>query len=205
MTSGNDNNRRIKIYRFVIIIGALSLVAIAVGMYFVHRLFKTQTPGSRMDLTRVLQGQLKAQEPPVSPNTARVFFTAQGRYLSAEYVELSNKLTAYERITRLMDRLTRGPASKYFEPVLPPKTNLRGVYVVDDMAILDFSKEIEKNFQGGMLTEMLTVYAIVNTVILNQDGINRVQILIEGEVKSSLAGEVDISEPLGMNLNLVRW
>lgn len=206
INSKDDNkNKRGDLLRFIIALGAAALVAAAIGVYFVYRLFETQPSGSQMDLSRVLQEKLKVQEALVSPNTARIFFTTEGRHLSAEFIQLSGELTPYERITRLLDRLTRGPVSKYFEPVLPEKTTLRGVYVVDDEAILDFSRDLEKNFQGGIVSEMLTVYSIVNTVILNVEGVRRVQILIEGEVKASLAGEMDISAPLGVNLNLIRW
>ena len=201
----NIKNKRGNLLRFVIALGAIALVAAAIGVYFIYRLFETQSSASQMDLSRVLQGKLRVQEAPVSPNTARIFFTTDGRYLSAEFIELPGELTPYERITRLLDRLMRGPVSKYFEPVLPEKTTLRGVYVVDDEAILDFSRDLEKNFQGGIVGEMLAVYSIVNTVILNMEGVGRVQILIEGEVKSSPAGEMDISAPLGVNLNLVKW
>jgi len=200
----NKNKRGISI-RFLITLGVAALALIVIGVYFVYRLFETPPPGSQLDFSQVMRQKLQVQESPVSPNTARIFFTTDGRHLSAEFMELSRDLTPYERITRLLNRLTRGPASKYFEPILPENTTLRGVYVVDDEAIVDFTRNLEKNFRGGIINEMLIVYSIVNTVILNVEGVTRVQILIEGEVKPSLGGEIDISAPLGANLNLVRW
>jgi hypothetical protein len=43
---------------------------------------------------------------------------------------------------------------------------------------------------------MLTVYSIVNTAVANLDGIERVQILVEGKEVETLAGHLDLSKPL---------
>ena len=191
--------------RFLITLAAFVLGASIVGVYFIYRLFEIRQTGTHADFSQVTQGKLKVGEAPVSPHTARIFFTTDGRHLSAEFFDLPEDLTPYERITRLLDRLIRGPKSKYFEPVLPDKTSLRGVYIVDNEAILDFSGDLGKNLPGGISPELLAVYSIVNTVILNVEGVNKVQILVEGETLPTLAGEIDISAPLGANPSLVKW
>ena len=202
--------------RFLIVVGALCLVVILLGLFFLYNLFQTPPGTPDLDFSKLrspseilsakgMAPYLSSSKPAVSPNTARVFFTTDGRYLSAELTEISRDLSSYERINRLTDRLIKGPVSKYFEPVIPPGTNLLGLYIGEDEVTLDFSKELQDNFQGGIMAGMLAVYSIVNTVTLNVEGIDRVQILIDGKAASTLAGEIDLSAPFGPNLNLIHW
>jgi hypothetical protein len=52
--------------------------------------------------------------------------------------------------------------------------------------------------------ERSTLYAIVNTLILNLKEIERVQIMIEGKPQTTLAGHFDIRHPKTGDLLLVR-
>ena len=49
---------------------------------------------------------------------------------------------------------------------------------------------------GGSLTELLTVQAIVNAVTANLPAVQRVQILVDGKEVDTIAGHVDIRQPL---------
>jgi len=200
-----NGKRRSGLLRFLLVLVFAAAVAAIIGLRLVDRLFSGPSPPSPLDFSGVLQNMPPSPEKPVSPNTARVFFTTDGRHLHAEILELPRELSSYERTRRLLDRLIRGPASKYFEPVLPPNLGIHGIYIVDDEATIDFSEDLPKGVQGGIIPEMLAVYSIVNTIVLNVEGVSRVQILIDGKIESTLKGEIDISVPLGANLNLVKW
>ncbi len=201
----NDKKKGGDFLRFLVTIGAAALVVIILGLYSLHRIFEVGPSPSRLDFSHVITGRLLLSKAPVSPDTARVFFTTDGRHLSAEVVEIPEDLTLYQRTHRLLTRLLKAPESKYFQPVLPDDVKVRGLYLVDDAVTVDFSKGLTENFRGGIITEMLMVYSIVDTIVLNVQEVNRVQILIGGKVVPTLGGEVDISRPLGANLNLVRW
>ncbi len=89
--------------------------------------------------------------------------------------------------------------------VIPPGTTLRAFYVTErGDAFVDLSREVSANHPGGSFTELLTVYAIVNTVTANLPAIQRVQILIEGKEADTLAGHVDLRRPLQRDQSLVR-
>ncbi len=80
---------------------------------------------------------------------------------------------------------------------LPPGTRLLSVKLKGDILYADFSRELIERHGGGSSGELITVYSIVNTVTLNFPQIKKVQILVEGQKKDTIAGHIDISEPLG--------
>jgi spore germination protein GerM len=71
-------------------------------------------------------------------------------------------------------------------------------------AFVDFSPELASKHSGGSLDELLTVYAIVDTLTVNLPAIARVQILIDGKEADTLAGHIDLRRPLGKNLSWTR-
>jgi Sporulation and spore germination len=89
--------------------------------------------------------------------------------------------------------------------VVPKGTQLRAFYVTDrGDAFVDVSGEVLSAHPGGSLTELLTVYAIVNAVTANLPAVQRVQILVEGKEVDTIAGHVDIRRPLEQDSTLVR-
>jgi sporulation and spore germination protein len=203
--SKEENKSKGKLLKFLIVAASVAVIIIITGLYFIYRLFEYAPPNTGLDFTKIMNKKIISQKAPISPDTARVFFTTDGRYLNAEIVEISRDLSPYERIQILINRLTKGPASKYFEKILPENVTLQAIFIGENEVTLDFSKELSENFQGGTITEMLTVYSIVNTVTLNVDNIQKVQIMTEGKIRTVLSGEIDISRPLSTNLNLIHW
>lgn len=103
----------------------------------------------------------------------------------------------------LVESLIRGP-SGVLSPTIPRETILRSVFIHDKTAYVDFGREISAAHPGGIVTEMLTVYSIVNTVVLNMDGVDQVKLLIEGRDAETLAGHIDIRLPLTADMMLIR-
>ena len=91
-----------------------------------------------------------------------------------------------------------------FISAIPAGTTLRAFYVTDKGdAFVDLSG-ISTSHPGGSLTELLTVYAIVNAVTANLPAVQRVQILVDGKEVDTIAGHVDIRRPLARDASLVR-
>ena len=79
-------------------------------------------------------------------------------------------------IAELIDGPPRGQLS-----TIPAGTQLRAFYLLDDgTAVVDFSPQLEKNHAGSCRMEQLTLFSIVNSLILNVPEIRRVKILING-------------------------
>jgi spore germination protein GerM len=95
-----------------------------------------------------------------------------------------------------------GPAPGALAAAVPDGVRLRAIFVVDrGDAFVDLSAEVRTNHRGGALEELFTVYAIVNALTTNLPSITRVQILIDGEEVDTLAGHVDLRNPLRQSLN----
>jgi hypothetical protein len=79
------------------------------------------------------------------------------------------------------------------------------MFVTDDgTAYLDFSSELSRLHPGGVTAERLTLYAIVNSLVLNLEQVERVQLLFEGQPGSTLCGHLDIRRAKTANLLIVR-
>jgi spore germination protein GerM len=88
---------------------------------------------------------------------------------------------------------------------VPPGTELRALFITDrGEAYVDLSREASFAHAGGTLAELLTVYTIVNALTVNLPAVNSVQLLIEGREVPTLAGHVDVRQPLAENLALVQ-
>ena len=96
----------------------------------------------------------------------------------------------------IASELIRGPRSTELSPTVPTDARLLNAYKLDDTLVLDFTHELQTNHPGGSTGELLTVYSIVNSMAENMSGIERVQILVEGEEIETLAGHLDLRKPL---------
>lgn len=98
-----------------------------------------------------------------------------------------------------------GPAPAPHASLVPEGTTLRAFYVTDrGEAFVDLSPEITTAHPGGSMTELLTIYAIVNAITENLPAVERVQILVDGREVETIAGHVDVRRPLAGDTSLVR-
>lgn len=80
---------------------------------------------------------------------------------------------------------------------IPAGVTLRGVYLTTHGdAYVDLSHEIITGHPGGSLNESLTVFTIVNALTQNVREITAVQILVDGKQVDTLAGHIDLRQPL---------
>lgn len=96
-------------------------------------------------------------------------------------------------------------APQPYVQVVPKGTKLRAFYITDrGDAFVDLSGDVVSAHPGGSLTELLTVYAVVNTITTNLPKVLRVQLLVEGKEVDTIAGHVDVRRPLERDTTLVR-
>jgi hypothetical protein len=142
-------------------------------------------------------------------NEFRVFFTADGTKLDPqvrrpEGKQKSADLQSFQRLHFVLRELLMGPPGETLRSPLPPNVSLRGAYILQDTAVVDLSPEILKQPQGGPMAELLCVYAIVNTVIENVEGIAKVRILVDGKSEPVLWDQVDLTGALAEDASLIR-
>ena len=105
---------------------------------------------------------------------------------------------------QILNELAKGSSEK-FSPVLPAGTRIRTFFVDNGgTGYADLSIEAQKNHPGGTDAEIQTLYAIVNSLVLNVPGVRRVQILIKGEAVATLAGQVRLDRSYTPNMLLIR-
>ena len=81
-------------------------------------------------------------------------------------------------------------------PIIPPGTRLLDLKIMDGLAYLDFSREMQDNHYGGLEAEVNTIYSLVQT-LTQFPQVKAVQFLIEGQqVKTIATGAVDLTEPV---------
>ncbi len=104
----------------------------------------------------------------------------------------------------IVEALIRGPQSG-LNRTISEGTELRAIYIaLDNVCYVDFSEAIRKKHPGGSNSEMLTVYSVVNSLILNISEIKRVKILIDGGESPTLAGHITLQQPFKAQMLIIR-
>ena len=101
------------------------------------------------------------------------FANQQAAYLIAQTREVKkNKL-----YTNTIRELIKGPQTDDLVLTIPPQTELLGIEINDNTAVVNLSKEFKEEHWGGTTGETMTIYSIVNT-LTQFDKIAQVKILI---------------------------
>jgi spore germination protein GerM len=99
-----------------------------------------------------------------------------------------------ERAQELLRALVELYLNKDSSHPLPTGSEVREVYLVDPgLAVIDMNAAFADGHRSGVLVEELTVASLVQTLASNIPGINRVQILVDGKTRDSLAGHADLA------------
>lgn len=140
----------------------------------------------------------------VETMTAALYFPGFGNRLKVERRELPANGDAAERIATVVEALLAGPQSSGMGAPLPDSVSLRKVYLADGTIFLDLeSAEGASPPASGSLREMLAVYSLVNTVLLNFEEAETLVLLWNGRQLRTFAGHLDTTRPLTANLDLI--
>ncbi|MCD6585461.1 MAG: GerMN domain-containing protein [Desulfobacteraceae bacterium] len=104
---------------------------------------------------------------------------------------------------QLIEALIQGPSSGLTRTI-PATTELRAIYIDDKTAYVDLTREVAVSHPGGIFSELMTIYSIVNTLVLNVNEVDQVKILIAGQDAETLSGHIDIRFPLNADILLIR-
>jgi hypothetical protein len=141
--------------------------------------------------------------PTAPPNRIRLFFTQDGVQLTPEMRDITAPASPHERAQLVIKALLEGPRTGALRSPIPRTATLRALYVANDALILDFSPELRNDLHPDVASEVLCVYGLVNTMLLNCPGLKSVTLLIDGKPVETLRGSVDLSLPLVQNVALV--
>ena len=143
--------------------------------------------------------------PPREMKVVKLYFSdPQAEYLILEERKVVALPHIGQEAKEILKELIKGPVDSSLKPTIPLQTEVRDVYVKDDCFYVNFSLALKEKHPGGSSGELLTIYSIVNTLLINFPSQSRVQILIQGKPAETLAGHIDIRDPLGKRLDIIK-
>jgi len=159
----------------------------------------------RQEIQRLLKPRLAKPIPSVERRGVVLYFSdGEGEYLVGEKRSIVKKGELEKEAKETIVELTKGPKGK-LSPTLPPQTKLLALQLgADGVAKVNFNQSLSRDHPGGSSAEVMTVYSIVNSLILNFPEIKRVQILIEGKEVETLTGHLGLKRPISSKPDLVR-
>lgn len=132
------------------------------------------------------------------------FASADGQRLVGVEQEVPLAETPVAQARAIVMALLATRPEESLSSTIPEGTTLRGVYVsARNEVFVDLDETVRTGHPGGSMQELLTVYSLVNSVLVNLPTMTEVQILIDGREADTLAGHVDLRRPLRKNEGLI--
>jgi len=171
----------------------------AVLMLLLNHFGKPVVPNQSLHRSMPVKGT------PSAKSDIFVYFADQtNTYLVAEQRSVHFATDPSELGRNIIHTLLKGPR-KDLAPTIPSGTVLRAFYVDRNRtASVDLSNAVQKNHPGGGRSELMTIYSIVNSLVLNMPSIERVKILFDGREAKTLAGHIDLSLPFKADMLIIR-
>jgi spore germination protein GerM len=147
-----------------------------------------------------------ADDPPAAEKKlVHVYFADKSReHLSAEDRVVPDTGDPVDLGKQVIMALLQGPRGNLVGTI-PGGTRLNALFIAGDgTGYIDLSKAVTENHPGGVRSEMMTIYSIVNSLVLNVEQIKTVKIMIDGGEAWTLAGHVDIRFPFPAEMLLIR-
>ena len=130
------------------------------------------------------------------PREALLYFVApEGSYLVSEIQQIAGCDDDRDCVRNLFTKLAAGSQGS-LAPVLSPQVKVLSVELRDELAVVDFNQAFIHAHPGGSLSELLTVYALVNSLAVNFPYLKQLQILVEGASVETLKGHVRLVRPV---------
>jgi len=174
-----------------LLIGTAALLAavIAMGVYLRHmrRQARQLEPAA---------AALPVAPPASGPTETVTLFVADDtagtlRQQSAQIPLPGGRQQRAEELLRALLRIYQQPGAAH--PLAA--ADIRSIYLVDPgAAVIDLNAAFADQHRSGILSEQLTVNSLIETLAANVPGIQRVNILVEGKTRETLAGHADLTD-----------
>jgi len=177
--------------RHLVIAMAVLLVALlGLTVYALH-MRKTAVTAT------VVSHDTRPLAPPVAgPTEPVVLFVAHDDdgSLRAERAQIPMPSGRQQRAEELLRALLSLYLDKSSPHVVGPGSDVRSIFLVDPgVAVIDLNAAFADTHRSGILVEELTVASLIQTISVNTPGIVKVQILVDGKERDTLAGHADLT------------
>ena len=158
-------------------------------------------------VNRAPEGPIVIEPQPVASVAQRevllYFAVPDAAVLEAEGRDIADCRVEQDCLRSTVQALIDGPQGN-LAPVLSPQTILRQVTVEGDLVIVDFSRDFVNSHPGGSLSELLTVYSLVDSLAVNYPYVRQLRILVDGEPLQTIKGHVDLRSPVSADFSFTR-
>lgn len=182
----------------LLVIWGITLIGIAIGLAVTLFLISRSKQSVIPTPPPPLPAAANPSDTPPPPQQVNLFLLDS---TSLELVPVKTERRLYtettERLKQVVRALIQETPPKFRNPI-PRGTSLTEAYIDSQkIAYLDFSRHLTDGHIGGTTAERLTVEAILKTVFdAFPTEIKQVQILIDGKEVETLAGHLNLSQPL---------
>ena len=182
----------------LLVIWGITLVAVAIclgaTLYIIERSKRTVIPVAPPPLPVAAN----PSEVPPEPQDVNLFLLDSTAMM---LVPVKTERRLHRELTKRLNQVVTALIQETppnFMNTIPRGTELNEVYIDSQQtAYLDFSSHLTDGHIGGTTAELLTVTAILKTVFdAFPDEIKQVQILIDGKDIETIAGHLNLSQPL---------
>jgi len=181
--------------RIVIYVAAMLVLVIALAVW----LHEPQ------EAEQVAVAPIEEQAPAPPRDLILYFGLAQEPILYPETRQVEACDSESACIERLVEELVKGPLPEGgLVRVLPEGSALHAVTLSGETVSLDFDPRLVNGHPGGSISELLTVYALADSVAANFPHLRQVQLLVDGQPRQTLKGHVDISQPVTADFSWTR-
>jgi len=180
-----------------VFLAVVLLVTLGIVLLFRSQRSEEKTPAQVAEPERP---QLEAEEV-----LAELYYPGSGGRLFVEQRALPASADLEIRLSQLLAAFLSGPESEDLYPAFPPEVSLGHPLITDQgIAYIDLTITGQNtHLPWGSRQEMLAVYGLVDTVLLNLPEIQGVILLRNGEQRSTFGGHLDTTRLLLANQDLV--
>ncbi len=133
-------------------------------------------------------------------------------YADPEYLALKSvprrfpaALDAHQLAMEILHALITGPGQTAVMPTWPADVTINAFFIADDKkAYVDLNLDDKKVAYMDTQQELLAIYSLVNSLIVNIPDIKMVKILINGKDRRTLAGHIDLEYFYKTNMLIVK-
>src|SRR5450755_1681169 len=172
-------------------VAALLVLVVAMGTYVRHMRRRAT------EIESLAADALPVAPPATGPTETVTLYVAEDdagtlRARTAQIPLPGGRQQRAEELLRALLRIYQQPGAAH---PLSPASDIRAIYLVDPgAAVIDLNAAFADQHRSGILSEQLTVNSLVETLAVNVPGIQRVNILVDGKTRDTLAGHVDLTQ-----------
>lgn len=158
--------------------------------------------------TLAIAGGCRRAKPPLTPNlnvenkvamrTVSLYYESPTLLLAPETRNLPLPENPAAALDLVMRELIKGSVNAGVPRLLPADTVLRAAYLLPDgTALVDLGgPTLTQGWATGSHQELMAVYSVVQTVVVNFPETKRVRLLVNGEPAETLAGHISLTKAL---------